>query len=187
MPGAFDFRDMLRALAGQTAMFEALLLLASALHKIFDWRHLRNVTRHFVGLPATLAPGALAVAVLVELAAGAALMSPTTRSEAAFAATLLWAAYLALIVRALIDGRRDADCGCSLRAAHRPLGSYHVVRNGVLLVLAAFVAAASNSSDGAVAVAASTTQILPACALLASYLALDQVMALQPLGRGEVS
>jgi hypothetical protein len=57
-----------------------------------------------------------------------------------------------------------------------------VARNAALVLLALLVAVPA--AAGSVTVAAS--QVWAACALLALYGAFDQVMALQPMRRGEV-
>jgi hypothetical protein len=82
-------------------------------------------------------------------------------------------------LRAIAEGRRDVDCGCSFGRTRHPLGVFEGARNVVLVAMALLVAA---SAGGAPPLAAS--QLLAACAFLALYGALDQVMALQPLRRG---
>ena len=58
-------------------------------------------------------------------------------------AVLIWGGYLALILRAIAQGRRDVDCGCTFGAAQRPLGVFQVARNVVLTGAALLVAASS--------------------------------------------
>ena len=86
------------------------------------------------------------------------------------------------MLRAIVRGRRDVDCGCGFGPTGHPLGAFDVARNAVLVAFALLVA--GSAASGAEAVAAS--QALAGCALLALYGALDQVMALQPLRRGVV-
>lgn len=174
----------LHALAGQAAAFEALLLLASALHKAVSWSHLQAVVRQFGGVRPSLALPALAGVAVSEVAAGGLLLVPAWRIPGALLAAAIWTLYLLLIVRAILQGRRDADCGCSFGTTQRSLGAFQVARNAVLLLLAAAVAlAGGRASDGG----AQAEQLLAACALLALYGALDQVMGLRPLRSGEVS
>jgi len=180
LPGVIG--DTAHALAAQAAAFEALLLCASALHKAVKWGHLRGVMRQFAGIPAPLAPFALAGVAVLEVGAGFLLFLPALHTIGAVLAAVVWMTYLMLIVRAIAQGRRDADCGCSFGGAHRSLGTYQVTRNGVLSGLAVLVALDFDLGGGGV----QTSQLLPACALLALYGALDQVMALQPLRGGEV-
>ena len=174
----------LAVLATQGAAFEAVLLIASALHKAVQWRHLEDVVRRFASVHPALAPAALGGVAALEIAAGGLLFVPGLRVMGAVAAALVWTVYLGLIVRAFVQGRRDVDCGCTFGGAQRPLGAYQLMRNVVLLGLALFIARAT---VGTPAVAVQGSQMVAACALLALYGALDQVMALQPLRCGEVA
>ena len=172
----------MRALVAQFAAFEALLLAASAVLKVAKWRYLQTVLPQFAGVPAPLAWWALGAAVAAELGAAVLLVLPAQRAAGAILAALLWAVYLGLILRAIAQGRRDVDCGCSFGQSQRPLDAFQVTRSAALLGIALLVAGASAMS-GSVAVQGS--QILGACALLALYGALDQVLALRPLRPGE--
>jgi hypothetical protein len=172
-----------QSFAVQMATFQAMLLAASAVHKVVRWTHSRNVMRQFAGVPGVLAGTSLGVATAVELAAGALLMVPACRATGAVLATLIWTLYLALIVRAIVQGRRDVDCGCSFGPTSRPLGSFQIARNLVLAALAVFIAWVSASGGS---VPAQGTFVLGGLALLTLYGALDQVMALQPLRSGEL-
>jgi len=96
---------------------------------------------------------------------------------------LIWGGYLALILRAIAQGRRDVDCGCTFGVTHRPLGVFQVVRNVVLTGLALMVAAGSAAGVTGPIVA---SQILAAVVLLTLYGVLDQVMALTPPRGGEL-
>ncbi len=174
----------MQVLGAQFAAFLALLLAASAVHKAVRWRHSRSVVRQFAGVADSMAGASMAFAVGCELSAGALLIVPSARAIGAAVAAVLWAVYLALMLRAIRQDRRDIDCGCSFGAAHRPLGSFQVSRNLVLTGLSVFVAAVSVAGACPVIEA---SQLLGACALMALYGALDQVMALQPLRGGEVS
>jgi hypothetical protein len=125
----------------------------------------------------------LGVVCTAECVAGGLMLMPSDRIVGATLACTLWLAYLALMLHAIASGRTNVDCGCSFGAAHRPLGSFHIVRNAVLLgfgavVLAVCALSGSDSIQG--------SQFLAAFALLALYGALDQVMALRPLRAGEV-
>ena len=175
---------VIQSLAAQGAAFLALLLGASAVHKVARWSRSRVVVRGFGGVPGVFADAALAAAVAAELAAGLLLLPASTRALGAGLAAAVWTVYLVLLLRAILHGRRDLDCGCSFGAAHRPLGAFQVTRNAALVAVAAGVAAASVWRD-VPPVAAS--QLLGAGALLALYGALDQVMALEPVRAGVVS
>jgi hypothetical protein len=171
---------LLRALAAQLAAFEALLLLASAAHKTAIWSRALSAAQRFADVPASMASAALGMVIGAEVVAAGLLAVPALRTAGGIMAALIWAVYLGLILRAILDGRRDVDCGCSFGSTQRPLGAFQTARNGVLLGIALFVAAVGGG--GAVQV----SDVLAAFALLALYGALDQVMALQPLRGGEV-
>jgi hypothetical protein len=174
---------VVQSFAAQMATFQAMLLAASAVHKAVRWTHSRNLMRQFAGVPRVLAGSSLGVATAVELAAGALLMVPAYRTTGAVLAALIWTLYVALIVRAIVQGRRDVDCGCSFGPTSRPLGSFQIARNLVLTALAVFIAWVSAFGG---TVPAQGTFVLGGFALLALYGALDQVMALQPLRSGEL-
>ena len=174
----------MQALCAQFAAFLALLLVVSAVHKAMRWHHSRSVVRQFAGITDSMVSASLALAVGGELTAGALLLVPTLRAIGAALAAVLWSVYLALMVRAIRQNRRDVDCGCSFGAVHRPLGSFQVSRNLVLVGLSMIVAVVSAAGSGPVIAG---SQLLGACALMALYGALDQVMALEPLRGGEIS
>jgi hypothetical protein len=118
----------------------------------------------------------------MEGLAAALLFLPAYRVLGALLAASLMTAYLALIARALIAGRRDVDCGCSFGGARHGLGGFEVGRNAVLAAMALFVAA--SAVRGGPAIAAS--QVLAAAALLALLGALEQVVGLRPMRKGAV-
>jgi hypothetical protein len=169
-----------RLLVSQLAAFLAILLLVSAAHKGMRFAYTRKVVQEFVGVPRPASAAVAIAAALGELSAAAALLSPAYRLAGASLAALIWSAYLASILRAIGQGRRDADCGCSFGVKQHPLGAFEVARNAVLVAFAVLVGI--SAAGGAVPVAAS--QLLAACAFMALYGALDQVMAVRPLRRG---
>ena len=105
-----------------------------------------------------------------------------SRALGALLAASIWTGYLALIVRSLLAGRREVECGCSFGAKQHALGGFEVARNVVLSVMALGVAVVSLREGPAVA----ASQLLGAVAMLALYLALDQLRGLQPMRRGAV-
>ena len=159
----------------QLAAFLAALLLASGLHKMIGRERAQAVVREFAGVPRRLAPFVLAAVAATEALAGILLWMPSSRAEGGALALLIWGGYLWLILRAIAQGRRDVDCGCSFGAAKRPLGAYHVVRTAGLSGAAALVAVGCAASATGPVIA---SQVLAALALLALYGALDQVMSL---------
>jgi uncharacterized membrane protein YphA (DoxX/SURF4 family) len=180
---AADTSAAIQALMAQFAIFEALLLAASAVHKAVRWPQSRQVVRRFAGIPAALAAPALAAVILAEVSAALLLGVAATRAAGALVAALLLGCYLVLIVRAIVQNRRDVDCGCSFGPA-RPLGAFQVARNGLLFAGTLLLAAVSVSSGSAPPQA---SQVLGGLALLALYGALDEVMAVRPLRGGVVS
>ncbi len=182
--------DTLQALAAQAAAFLALLLAGSALHKGWHWSRSRTAAERFAGMPRPAAGAAAATVIVGECLAAVSLIVPATRVGGALAAAALWSLYLGLIVRAISSGRPEVDCGCSFGAraaaagagAHA-VGSYHAIRNAVLVAAAVSVAVVSQRI-GAGAITGS--QALGACALLALYVAVEQVSGLAPLRRGEI-
>lgn len=167
-------------LATQLAAFLAALLLASAAHKLMRFAHARNVVHEFAGVPRSAAAAVAIAAALGELLAAAALFVPAYRLAGASLAALTWGVYLGLILRAIGQGRRDADCGCNFGARPHPLGTFEVARNALLVASALLVGV--SAARGAEPVAAS--QVLAALVFLALYGALEQVMAVRSLRRG---
>jgi hypothetical protein len=184
MGDVVSMRAAIQLLIAQLAIFQALLLALSAVHKSVRWARSKSVVQQFAGVPRPLATAALSAVIMGELVAGVSLIVPAYRPMGALLAALLWTVYLALIFRAILQGRRDVDCGCSFGSTARPLGSFHVARNAVLAGLAMMIAGVSAMSGS---VPAQSSQVLGAIAYLALYGALDQVMALRPLRSGEIS
>jgi hypothetical protein len=181
MMSAASTAGVMALLAAQLAAFLALILLASGLHKLIRRARSQAVVREFAGVPRALAPFTVLAIATAELLAGLMLLMPAYRAVGGVLAALIWAAYLGLILRAIAQGRRDVDCGCTFGIAHRPLGAFQVTRNVVLVVMAALVSGSTPVSMGSMAdgpIIAS--QILAALALAALYGALEQVMALRP-------
>ena len=182
MTSEVSLATALQLLIAQLAIFQALLLIASAIHKIAKWRHSQGVLRQFAGVPVSMAAVTLCAAIAGELVAAAGLVLPAYRPMGAILAALLWVVYLGLILRAIAKDRRDVDCGCSFGSASRPLGAFQITRNAILVGLAVMVAVVSALIGS---VGAQASQGLGAVALLLLYAALDQVMSLRPLRRGE--
>lgn len=172
-----------RLLISQLSAFVALLLVASAIHKVMRRERAERVVHEFAGAPKSTAPWTVLGVALGELLAGALLLLPAYRPDGALLALAIFSAYLALILRAIVQGRRDVDCGCSFGPTRHALGTFEVARNSLLVLFAVLLAVSSTSGGGE---PVSATQGLAAFALLALYGALDQVMSLQPLRRGEV-
>ena len=179
---------VMQILATQLSGFLALLLLLSAAHKLAAPGRARWALHQLTGLPTAYAVAGLAALCLSEAAAAVSLLLPAGRLAGAELAAVVWGGYLFFMVRALRRGAAGVDCGCSFGRSHRPLGGYQIVRNLVLLLLAACVGLCAAVSPPVSAVGGgaqvSLAQWLGALALLAAYAASDQVMTLQPPGTG---
>jgi uncharacterized membrane protein YphA (DoxX/SURF4 family) len=77
----------------------------------------------------------------VELALGALLISDVIRPVASVVALALLLVFSSLVIARLREGRHP-PCACFGAWSARPLGPGHVVRNGLLVVLAVVAAAA---------------------------------------------
>lgn len=75
----------------------------------------------------------------VELVLGALLLVQVQRHVVAWCAVVLFAAFTALLVVRLAQGRRP-PCACFGSLSAQPIGPMHVVRNGVFIVLAVLAA-----------------------------------------------
>jgi hypothetical protein len=195
---ALDSSDaaILATLETEAAWFLALLLAGASLHKLFAPTRARRVAGDLLGWSRRGAAVAAATATATEGVAAACLIEASSRGVGALIAAALWALYLGLIGRAIIQGRRDLDCGCSFGRAHRPLGRWQLLRTACLCVLAAAVAGlawdpgvhgaaiAAGSGPAGSGPAGFASEVLAALALLALYAALDHVLALAPLRAG---
>lgn len=83
-----------------------------------------------LGVPMFVAP----VLPWVELTIGALLIAQLFQPFAAWAAIGLTAAFSALIIRRLSQGRRPV-CACFGAWSAKPIGPRHLVRNGAMLAL----------------------------------------------------
>ena len=135
--------QVIQLLVVQLAAFQAVLLLASGLHKLAGRGRTQSVIHDFAGVPRHLAPAAGVVVAVTEMLVGLLLWTPSHRAVGGVLAVLIWGGYLALILRAIAQGRRDVDCGCTFGATQRPLGVFQVMRNGVLVCVALLVTAGS--------------------------------------------
>jgi hypothetical protein len=105
-------------LADTLALFLALVLIASALHKFIQPGRLGAAAASLAGV-STLHGNLLAkAAATFEILAAAAMVAPPTRPAGAVAALALWAIYAILLARAVAHGAAF-DCGCTLNR-HQP-------------------------------------------------------------------
>ena len=132
MTTAASMLGVIQALVVQLAAFQAVLLLASGLHKLIRRHRTQAVVHEFARVPRYLAPFAVGLVAAAELFAGLLLLTPSHRAAGGVLAALIWGAYLLLILRAIAQGRREVDCGCTFGAARRPLGRTKSRRNAVI-------------------------------------------------------
>ncbi len=195
MPPFASAPAILDALDRQAALFLALLLCVSALHKILWRARAQRATADLTGLAWRGAGIALIVAASAEVGAAGSMLLRATPAFGALLAAAIWSGYCAVIARAIGAGRREIDCGCSFGAEQRPLGRFQLLRAAGLAAIALLVAALGASIAGGdhaaaglmtdgIGAASRLSQALGALALLALYAALDRVMALGPLRAG---
>ena len=88
-------------------------------------------------------PGVVAAALpIVELVVGALLIAQLARRAAAIVAAVLLLAFSVVLIVRLVQGRRP-PCACFGALSAKPIGWGNVVRNAVLIVVAAVVAIGS--------------------------------------------
>lgn len=133
-------------LVGVLSAALAVLLIVAGIHKAFDRKRMIEVLREFAGLPARWAPLALVCVVSLELATGVALAWPSARFSGGMAAMFLWAGYAALLLRSVLAGERDVDCGCGFQTGREPIGYLYVTRAVALAGAAAVIVLAGPGS-----------------------------------------
>jgi thiol-disulfide isomerase/thioredoxin/uncharacterized membrane protein YphA (DoxX/SURF4 family) len=139
-----------------TVLLIARVLLAgvfvvAALGKLADLDGSRGALAEF-GVPARLAPTLGVALPLIEIGIAAALLPASSAPYGAAAATVLLVAFAAAIARSIARGEAP-DCHCFGVLHSEPAGGRTLVRNGVLLALAAFVLVAGWQDAGTSATA----------------------------------
>jgi uncharacterized membrane protein YphA (DoxX/SURF4 family) len=155
--------------------FLALLLLAAGLHKSADLDKVTDAIAAYRAIPRGFEKLAAWLVIGIEIAAGAALIIPSTSRSASVVAACVFAVYFALMSLNWLRGDRDVDCGCSFYHGEASLSGFHLVRK-VLLVL---LGVAGFQSDSGRAVSwVDGVQIAAAVASLAFiYLSADALLA----------
>lgn len=115
----------------------ALLLARTAVHKLRDRGGFRDAVAGYDLLPAAALPAAVRALPALELAAAAMLVVTTTARPGAGLAAFLLALYTVAIALSLARGRRDLACGCGGPAGELSVSPALLVRNGILLAVAA--------------------------------------------------
>jgi len=96
---------------GCNSPHRAVLLLASGLHKMIRRDRTQAVVREFAGVRAASLRSRSRQSLRSSLLASLLLWTPSFRMVGGALAALIWGGYLALILRAIAQGRRDVDCG----------------------------------------------------------------------------
>ncbi len=138
--------DMMQPLVGALSVMLAWLLVDAAAIKLRQRARLLRVLREFAGVPSRWVNASYALAIAIELAAASALLWPSTQRIGAGTAAALWFCYTSLLLRALLRGRPDVDCGCDSSAGDTPLDGMKIVRTATLALAAALVAWANLST-----------------------------------------
>lgn len=126
------------------AIFLALVLGSSAIHKLVDRDRLVAATGRLLRVNDALALPAMLTAAAIEAAAAIALLLPSARIIGAVLAGGLWLVYGAALLRT----DNAADCGCSFGAHRRGIDPFTRVRPVALAALAAVVALMPASLGG---------------------------------------
>ncbi|MBX9630370.1 MAG: methylamine utilization protein MauE [Burkholderiales bacterium] len=150
----------------------ALILLGAAWHKLSEPNMFLSALAAYRLLPQGLLDVAARGIPLLEIALGAGLLVPATRSLALVGVALLMLGYALAIGINLARGRSYIDCGCG-GAAH-PLSWGLVVRNGVLA--AAALAASGATMDRPLDWLDAVTVVLGVLAFFVTYLMADELL-----------
>lgn len=129
----------------------AAVFVVAAAGKLVDLDRSRQTIEQF-GLSARLARPLGLLLPLTELVIGVALIPVSTASWAALAAMGLLGVFCVALARVLVRGEAP-DCNCFGSIGSAPVGRATLVRNGVLIVLAGFVAVAGLNDRGVSALA----------------------------------
>ncbi len=114
-----------------------LLLLAASRHKLGDFARFRAAVANYRIVPEWgIAPVAATLAAAEGLT-GIWLLAPGAGPVPALAAAALLSVYSAAVAINLVRGRRAIDCGCTGPGVRRPLSEGLLLRNAVLILLAA--------------------------------------------------
>jgi hypothetical protein len=120
-----------------TSLALATLLIGAAVRKLRHADAFIAALESYRILPDVMLPIARWAIPVVEAGVAVGLILPSSRQIAAALAAVLLIAYGAAMARTLVQGRRIADCGCSLGSSRQRADAAMVCRNGVLAALAA--------------------------------------------------
>lgn len=150
----------------------ALVLFGAAWHKLAEPNAFLSALAAYRIVPS----GALEVLAravpVIEIALGAGMLIPASRSYALVGVALLMIGYAGAIALNLLRGRSYIDCGCG-GAAH-PLSWGLVARNGILALAA--VAASGPTIDRPLAWLDAVTLVVGVLAFYMTYLLADELL-----------
>lgn len=150
----------------------ALVLLGAAWHKLSEPNAFLSALAAYRILPGSVLDIAARGVPLLEIALGAGMLIPFTRSPALIGVATLMLAYAGAIALNLLRGRSYIDCGCG-GAAH-PLSWGLVARNGVLAVAALAVSGAT--VDRPLLWLDAVTLVMGVLAFYVTYLMADELL-----------
>ena len=156
----------------------AALLGAGAIEKARDRATFRAAVEGYEILPARIAHAASVGFVAIEGVLALGLVAPAgfgVRTLALGGAAALFALYALAIAINLARGRRAIDCGCGGAAAHVPLSTWLVTRNGLLV--AAAIACTRGASARALGVVDALTIAGGVAVLALLWIALHGLLA----------
>ncbi len=119
------------------ALTLALVFGGGAASKLTAWAELEGVVGNFRVLPRTLVPVVSWTLPPVELLLAVLVMIPATRPLAAIGMGALLAVFAAAIALNIARGRTGIDCGCFRSSLKQNLSWWLVLRNVLLMVMAA--------------------------------------------------
>jgi uncharacterized membrane protein YphA (DoxX/SURF4 family) len=127
-----------------TAWFLAAMFLGALYHKVTERLEFVGIVANYRLFPRPWAPAVAWLVMGGELAAAGLLVVSATRPVGALLAIALLGAYTLGIAINLWRDRRDIDCGCG--GEPTPLSGWLVVRNLILIGLAAMIAGPAPAS-----------------------------------------
>ena len=120
----------------EMALFLAVILAISAVHKVAQPTRLTQAMAKLSGISADLAPSVILGIAALEFLTALALIFEQSRVIGAAFATLIWLAYGLALLR---KSGTSLDCGCDLAAREKPVGPFMISRALVLSGLALLV------------------------------------------------
>lgn len=160
------------------ALTLALVFGGSAASKMGAWEELEGVVRNFRILPGFLVPLVRWALPPAEVLLAVGVLVPGTRALAASGMAALLVLFAAALALNVVRGRVDIDCGCFRSALRQNLSWWLVLRNGVLVALAAACVPPVTGRD--LGWADNFVVVTAACSLFVAYLSVGYVTLRRP-------